>query len=384
MDEAVQRAFELVEQWDAELRRELPAGAGIFDAHTHLGNDIDGMQGDHDELIRVMDRYGMSRAFMFCMDEPDRHPAFRGPNNRTLEHAAQSPDRLIPFVRLDLGEDPIEEATRCLDKGARGIKLHPRAQRFLLNDERLAPVFELAAERRVPILIHAGRGLPPIAADLATLVEQYPGAQLILAHAGIADLGELMHHFAGKAGVFFDTSAWSPIDLLDFFRQVSPEQVLYASDYPYGQQPSSLLIALRTARVSGLTDDQLRGMLDGNANRIADGEPPLEPTPAKGSDTFTQPMILARIHQYLSMATPLLWTRQADTVGVLGLALNATEERNGTAPEELGSIRELLLCARDLWRAVPEIDDEKDKMRAIRQTFRLIHLADIVSVTPGA
>jgi hypothetical protein len=245
-------------------------------------------------------------------------------------------------------------------------------------------VFALAAERRVPILIHAGRGLPPIAADLAHLVDEYPEAQLILAHAGIADLGKLMEHFAGKAGVFFDTSAWSPIDLLDFYRQVSPEQVLYASDFPYGQQPSSLLIALRTARVSGLTDGQIRDMLIGNANRIVAGEPPLEPTPAKGSDTFTQPIVLARIHQYLSMATPLLWTRQADTVGVLGLALNACDERNGYPLEDLGRIKDLLLCARDLWRAVPEIEDETDKMRAVRQTFRLIHLADILAVTPGA
>jgi hypothetical protein len=124
-------------------------------------------------------------------------------------------------------------------------------------------------------------------------------------------------------------------------------------------------------------------MLAGNSNRIADGEPPLEPTPAKGSDTFTQPMVLARIHQYLSMATPLLWTRQADTVGVLGLALNACDE-NGYALEDLGRIKELLLCARDMWRAVPEIEDERDKMRAVRQTFRLIHLADIVAVTPDA
>ena len=134
--------------------------------------------------------------------------------------------------------------------------------------------------------------------------------------------------------------------------------MLYASDFPYGQQPSSLLIALRTARVAGLSDDQIRDMLAGNANRIADGEPPLDPTPAKGSDTFTQPMVLARIHQYLSMATPLLWTRQADTVGVLGLALNACDERNGSPLEDLGRIKELLLCARDLWRAVPEIEDE--------------------------
>jgi predicted TIM-barrel fold metal-dependent hydrolase len=382
VDEAATRAEALIEEWDAGLRRELPDDADIFDAHLHLGHDIDGMVGDYDELERVMERYAMSRAFMFCMDEPDRHPAFRAANDRTLEFAARSEGRLVPFVRLDLSEEPIQEAERCLDLGARGIKLHPRAQQFLLNDERLAPVFAVSAERQVPILIHGGRGLPPIADDLARLVDAYPEAQLIIAHAGIADLGALMRHFAGKAGVFFDTSAWSPIDLLDFYRQVSPEQVLYASDFPYGQQPSSLLIALRTAKASGLSDDQLRGMLAGNANRIADGLPPLEPTPAKGSDTFSQPMVLARIHQYLSMATPLLWTRQPDTVGVLGLALNACEE-NGYPDAELDRIRDLLLCARDLWRVVPEIEDERDRMRAVRHTFRLIHLADIVAVTPG-
>ena len=383
VDEAVVRAQRLIEEWDAELRRELPDGADLFDAHLHLGHDIDGMVGDYDELALVMERYGIARAFMFCMDEPDRHPAFRAPNDRTLEHAARSEGRLIPFVRLDLGERPIEEAERCLDLGAKGIKLHPRAQKFLLNDERLAPVFAIAAERKVPILIHGGRGLPPIADDLARLVDTYPDAQLIIAHAGIADLGALMRHFAGKAGVFFDTSAWSPIDLLDFFRQVSPEQVLYASDYPYGQQPSSVLIALRTARVAGLDDAQVRGMLSGNATRITEGQPPLEPTPARGSDIFSQPMVLARIHQYLSMASPLLWTRQADTVGVLGLALNACEE-NGHPGSDLDRIRELLLCARDLWRVAPEIEDERDRMRAIRGTFRLIHLADILAVTPGA
>ena len=41
-------------------------------------------------------------------------------------------------------------------------------------------------------------------------------------------------------------------------------------------------------------------------------------------------MVLARIHQYLSMATPLLWARQPDTIGVLGLALNACEENGHT------------------------------------------------------
>src|SRR2546426_139735 len=168
-----------------------------------------------------------------------------------------------------------------------------------------------------------GRGLPPIADDLARVVDRYPEAQLIVAHAGIADLAALADRLGGKAGMFFDTSVWSPLDLLGLYRLVGPEQVVYASDYPYGQQPASLLISLRTARLAQLNDEQVRGVLAGNANRIAGGEPPLEPTAPKGTDTFSQPMALARIHQYLSMATPLLWTRQQDRIGVLGPALNA-------------------------------------------------------------
>ncbi|HEX6699415.1 MAG TPA: amidohydrolase family protein [Gaiellaceae bacterium] len=383
MEEALQRAEELMQAWTAELERELPAGADIFDAHVHLGQDIDGFRGDYDELERIQRRFGISRAFMFCLDEPDRHPAFRAANDRTLAYAERSEGRLIPFVRLDLAEAPIEEATRCIDRGARGIKLHPRAQRFLLNDERLAPVFELAADRRVPILIHGGRGLPPIADHLSRLVDRYPEAQLIIAHGGIADLAALADCFAGRAGVFFDTSVWSPVDLLDFYHQISPEQVLYASDYPYGQQPSSLLIALRTAKVAGLDDEQLRNMLAGSAARIADGESPLVPSPPKGRATFEQPMAFARVHQYLSMATPLLWTRQPDTIGVLGLALNACDERNGYL-DELDKIKELLTVARDVWRAVPEVEDERDRVAVGRTAFRLIHLADILAVTPGA
>jgi uncharacterized protein len=382
VEEALQRAQELVSDWDQRLRAELPAGAEIFDAHVHLGLDIDGFRGVYEDLVAGLRRWGISGAFMFCMDEPDRQPAFRAPNDRTLAFAERSDGLLIPFVRLDLAEEPIEEARRCLDRGARGIKLHPRAQGFLLNDERLAPVFELAAERRVPILIHGGRGLPPIADHLAALTDRYPAAQLIIAHAGIADLAGLAARFSGKAGVFFDTSVWSPVDLLDFYRQIAPQQVLYASDYPYGQQPASLLIAVRTAKTAGFSEDELRGMLAGNAFRIARGEPPLEPGAPRGSETFAQPMVFARIHQYLSMATPLLWTRQADTIGVLGLALNTCNERNGRL-EELDDIRELLTAARELWRTLPEAE-EHERFTHVRATFRLIHIADILAVTSNA
>ena len=385
MEDVLARARALFESYDAQLRRELPGDAEMVDVHVHLGNDIDGMSGSFEELETLLDRYGVTRAFVFCLDEHDREPAFRAPNDRTLAFAERSGGRLVPFVRLDLtGPDPIGEATRCIDLGARGIKLHPRAQRFALNDERLAPVFALAGERRVPILIHGGRGLPPIADHLHALIDRYPEARLIVAHAGIADLAGLAGHFAGHPHVFFDTSVWSPVDLLDLFRLVSPEQVLFASDYPYGQQPASLLIALRTARASGLDEGRLRDLLGGTAAKLIAGEPTPPLTPPTGGDTFAQPMTFARIHQYLSMATPLLWTRQTDTIGVLGLALNTCYERRNGHREETEQIKELLTVAHDLWRTLAELEDEGERTIAARTTFRLVHLADIIAVTTGA
>jgi hypothetical protein len=380
----LERARVLLAAWSDDVRSSIPADAEIFDAHVHLGDDIDGMAGRRDELLGVMDEYGVRRAFMFCLDEPDRHPGFRAPNDRTLADAAKSEGRLIPFVRLDLNESPIEEATRCLDAGARGIKLHPRAQKISLEDARLAPVFRLAAERNVPILIHGGRGLPPIAAHLHALVEQCEGVQLIIAHAGIADMAHLTERFAGLQGVFFDTSVWSAIDLLDFYRQMPPEQIVYASDYPYGRQPNSLVLALRTARVAGFGEDALRNLLGRNAARIADGEAPLAPSAPVGGDEFTQPTMFARIHQYLSMATPLMWTRQPDTIGVLGLALNACDSRLNGYREATERIRELIETGEVLWGEAMQIEDGPQRMDAIRAAFRLIHLADILSVTSHA
>ena len=83
------------------------------------------------------------------------------------------------------------------------------------------------------------------------------------------------------------------------------------------------------------------------------------------------------------MATPLLWMRQADTIGVLGLALNACDERSNGHREQTEQIRELILAARDLWLVLPDADEE-DRPLAGRAAFRMVHLANILAVTAGA
>jgi hypothetical protein len=95
---------------------------------------------------------------------------------------------------------------------------------------------------------------------------------------------------------------------------------------------------------------------------------------------FEQPVTFTRIMGYLTMATVLLWTSQEDKIGVLGLAMNACRERDGFA-DERDRIVELVACARDLWPYAFEPEDEAERLRLRRATFRLIHLAQIETVT---
>ena len=76
-------------------------------------------------------------------------------------------------------KDPgrVDEARRCLDAGAGGIKLHPRAEQFTLSEPAVRELVALAHEREVPVLIHAGRGIPALGRGHRAAVGRVPGAR---------------------------------------------------------------------------------------------------------------------------------------------------------------------------------------------------------------
>jgi uncharacterized protein len=290
-----------------------------------------------------------------------------------MEWAAGSDGALVPFCRLDLTEEPIAEAERCLDAGAAGIKLHPRAQAFDFGEAGLNPVFQLAAERRVPILIHAGRGLPAIADDLRNLVEHHPGAQLILAHAAIADLEHIRRTLIDHPNVLYDTSVWSTTDLRTLLASASPEQIVFASDLPYGMPGTARLAFLLVLRRAGATDDQIRAMFWSNAERAARGEPAPVLTPPLMSRERTVPLQRMRIHDYLVMTQTLMWSRMGDTPGALGLALRACDTDGA---HELADVAELLEAVQQLWAQALTMEDADTARTYTRAAMRLLQIAD--------
>ena len=124
-----------------------------------------------------------------------------------------------------------------------------------MDEPVVAELVALAHERRVPVLIHAGRGIPALGENTVRLAERHPDATLILAHAAISDLAWLWRVLPAHPNVLIDTSWWNPVDLVALFALSPPANVVWASDSPYGRPVPSAVWRLRCALQAGCTPD---------------------------------------------------------------------------------------------------------------------------------
>jgi hypothetical protein len=310
--------------WLECLREEVPC-LELFDVHTHLGNnDPDGYRCTPEELTSALELAG-ARAAVFPMQEPDGYPPA---NDMVLAQAAASDGRLVAFCRLDPKREPLAEAKRCVEAGARGIKLHPRAEGFTLDHPALRDVFALADERRLPVLVHAGRGIPALGRHTVELAAEFPGARVILAHAGICDLAWIWRAAAEHRNLFFDTAWWTPSDLLALLELVRPGQVLLGSDTPYATPVLGAATSLRYAIQAGLSPEQVRCVAGGQAERLVAGEEPLDAGSAPGQGVRTSDPLLERVYAYLlaAIGQMLRGFEPEETLQLAGLACEVGDD----------------------------------------------------------
>jgi hypothetical protein len=331
----------------AETQRLRPAHAEVIDAHTHLGLDEDGRSLTLEQLLSQLDRADARRACVFPLHDPERKPSYSVPNDRVLTWAGESEGRLVPFCRLDPAEDPLAEAERCLAAGARGIKLHPRAQDFDFDGPEMRAVFAVAEAANVPILIHAGRGLPPLADGLVSLALSHPGAVLILAHGAICDQGILTTRLADHPGVLYDMSCFFPLDVIELFARVPAERIVFASDPPYGLPATTLYMALRVAWKAGLDEVTTKAVLGGTMAALLDRHelPPVGPV--RRGPTIELSGRLARVYGYASLVGPALFSGASEQArAMLDMALAACRDPEpGTDGEALETIGAALRAA---------------------------------------
>jgi uncharacterized protein len=335
--------------------RDVLGEAEWFDAHTHIGqNDPDGRKATAEEIIGGLDQAGHRRGMVFAMHEPDGYSAA---NDAVLGDAAASGGRLVPLARI-APNDPgaVAEAERCLAAGAAGFKLHPRSDEFGLPHPVVDEVVALAHERRAPVLFHAGRGIPHLGEAVVDLARRYHGARLILAHAGISDLGWIAEDATKLDNLFFDTAWWNVADQLQLYATIPPGRILYASDMPYGPGIFAAFCFLRVARAVGHAPDALRAIAGGQLARVVAGEDPLDVGPAPGVHAVGERVIEAeRVVSYCSVSLQLAF-RGLDPAEPISLARLACQtRRDGDVGSLLRYVDGLLTVAQENGRARPDV-----------------------------
>ncbi len=239
--------------------------AGMVD-RTHMRAHYDGTVAG---LIGAMDRAGVDVSVIAPV--ATKPSQVRSINDWT---ARLTDPRFVRFgaihPRLD---DATTEIARIARLGFKGVKLHPEFQAFRPDEPRMTPVYEACAEHGLIVLFHAGEdpnfetvsGTPDV---FLHLVERYPSVTFVLAHmGGYRRWDEVAEHLIG-APVHLDTShateLLAPEELVSLARRHGVERVLFASDGPWTDAAS----ALRSVRDAGFTDEELEGVLGGNAVRL--------------------------------------------------------------------------------------------------------------------
>jgi uncharacterized protein len=281
---------------DAELAS--LEGVAPFDCHAHTGADLDGSARSCEEhLDSLAPLGGRSVIFPFCVEG-----GYELENRRVVEECERHPEQLVPFARLDPRVVSAADSVAALAAGAKGVKLHPRAEGFRLDHPGVETICAAAAAARAPVLIHAGAGVGSFGETVTDLAARHPDCPLILAHAAVSDLAWLWQVASEHPNLFFDTSWWNPSDLITLFALIPPGQILFGSDEPYMDFATVLAITLRCARFAGLPADAIELVAGGQLERLLAGEPAADAGPAPGPPTAQPSPTESRLATLLAAA----------------------------------------------------------------------------------
>jgi uncharacterized protein len=201
-------------------------------------------------FLQAKTEAGIDKAIVFHVDvaQADTEMGYEEINRWFANLARNNPDRIISFAGIDpaRGDEGIKFLEKCVKEwGMKGLKLHPTACEFYINDRKIYPYYKKAEELGIPILFHTGPGGPQrlaysnpllldeVAADFADL-------KIIIAHLQDPWLSECLSIVQWRPNVYLDISGGQTMYKVDperFYRTMKTilrtsvrKRILFATD----------------------------------------------------------------------------------------------------------------------------------------------------------
>lgn len=208
--------------------------------------------------------------------------------NRFNAALAQTIPEMIPLGTAHQDDaDPGAVAREALcSMGLKGIKLHPMMMRMEINDPRMIPVYALAQEMGLPVLLHTGfeegYGRDTPRGEWERLFRSFPRLTFLLAHMffpdlplGFALLDRFDNLYLDCTNVFgmFDWPGgplpfgisrprWGREEFLAAM-EANSTRVLFGSDHPAGMGTMGRIVG--QVETSGLSEEAVERILHRNA-----------------------------------------------------------------------------------------------------------------------
>lgn len=161
-------------------------------------------------------------------------------NDFIYEAKRKNPSRILAFGAIHPAMEEFDDAlSRLVDRGFKGLKIHPDMMRFNVDADEAMPMMEAIAKNgRLPLLIHCGDTRYDFDRPerILRLHERFPEMKLICAHLGGWMMwDEAVDILAGQDLMFDCSSAlfhFEPEEAARVIRRLGTKKVFFGSDYP--------------------------------------------------------------------------------------------------------------------------------------------------------
>lgn len=211
----------------------------VADFEAYMPAEYNGNSFGKDGVLATADEAGIDVCVLFQGAVP---PDPR-PGNAHLLEAVKGEERILPgcLVNPTMGPDALDDLKRCVDLGAKTVKLMGATHGYRLNSSCLDPVMELAKSLGIPATIHSGSPLSGCSpAYIGELAQRHPDVVIIMDHMGYREWIPLAVQAAlDNDNIYLGTTliaAAEPIRIKNIVLdgQIGADRIVFGSNSPDG------------------------------------------------------------------------------------------------------------------------------------------------------
>jgi len=200
-------------------------------------------------------------------------PADPRPGNAALLKEVKGESRILPgcLVNPTMGPDAVDDLKRCVDAGARTVKLMAASHRYRIDAPCVDAVMALARSLGIPATIHSGSAMSGCSPEyIGNLAQRHPDVTIIMDHMGYREwVGLAVQAAVDNPNIYLGTTliaAAEPISIKNVARggKVGADRIVFGSNSPSGVATHGV----NGIRNIGLTDEEAALILGGNFRKI--------------------------------------------------------------------------------------------------------------------